>query len=124
CSCKNCEIMQSVKECKCCRDTNIVDGKIEEAGISCITEHESFQVNCLNHHVLELSYYEYIEYNGPLEPDQMIHKYIAYRRFARFIWKRLGKRNRRILPACVVSAMRRRYPFQEYCGFKYPDDRK
>ncbi|KAK3099671.1 hypothetical protein FSP39_007817 [Pinctada imbricata] len=116
--------MQTAKECKCCRDTNIVDGKIEEAGITCITEHESFQVNCLNHHVLELSYYEYVEYNGPLEPDQMIHKvyrYIAYRRFTRFIWKRLGKKNRRILPACVVAAIRRQFPSQEYCGFRYPE---
>jgi hypothetical protein len=31
CSCGNCATMPSIQESKCCQETNIVDGKIEEA---------------------------------------------------------------------------------------------
>lgn len=50
--------------------TLIVDGKIEEQGLECITQHEGFIVNCLNHYVLQTSYYEYIQNNGRLEEGQ------------------------------------------------------
>ena len=30
--------------------------------------------HCLNQYVLETSYYEYVQENGPLEEDQLIHK--------------------------------------------------
>ena len=51
-------------------NSHIVDDKILEAKIECITLHEGFQANCLNQYVLETSYYEYV----PLEEDQLIHK--------------------------------------------------
>lgn len=66
--------MPTAKENKCCRHTNVVDGKIEELDLECITEHEGFIVNCLNHYVLETSYYEYIQDNGRLEEGQFIHE--------------------------------------------------
>lgn len=56
--------MPTLKECKCCRDTNIVDGKIESEDLTCITEHDGFVGNCLNVHVLETSYYEFIQTEG------------------------------------------------------------
>lgn len=116
--------MPTAKENKCCRHTNVVDGKIEELDLECITEHEGFIVNCLNHYVLETSYYEYIQDNGRLEEGQFIHelyRYLAYRRFVRWIYHRLGKKNRRILPSCVVNKIRQTFPSQNYCGFKYPN---
>lgn len=66
--------MPTVIENKCCRNTNIVDGKIEEEDLTCITDHEGFIVNCLNRHVLETSYYEYVQENGPLEENEHIHE--------------------------------------------------
>jgi hypothetical protein len=51
-----------------------VDGKAEAEGVPCITLHEGFQVNCLNIHVLETSYYELIHNNGPREENQEIHE--------------------------------------------------
>ena len=44
---------------------------------------------------------------------------MAYRRFVQWIWHRLGSRNRKILPACVVQKIRETFPSEEYCGFKY-----
>ena len=74
CSCGNCALMPSIQQSKCCQETNIVDGKIEEAGISCITHHEGFHPNFLNIHVLEISYYEYLQDNGPLQDHEKIHE--------------------------------------------------
>ena len=53
---------------------NVVDGVIEEADILCITEHEGFDVNCTNHHVLRVSYFEYLHYNGPLGDEEPVHE--------------------------------------------------
>ena len=66
--------MQTERENKCCQNTHLVDGKIEEAGLKCITQHEGFIVNCLNRYVLETSYYEYIQDHGPLPQDDFIHE--------------------------------------------------
>ncbi|XP_062586755.1 P2X purinoceptor 7-like [Saccostrea cucullata] len=124
CSCGNCVTMPTPRENKCCRKTNIVDGKIEDQSLTCITDHEGFIVNCLNKYVLETSYYEYIQENGQLEENEHIHelyRYLAYRRFVRWIYQRLGKKNRRILPSCVVIKIRKTFPSEEYCGFKYPN---
>ena len=48
-----------------------------------------------------------------------VYRYIAYRRLARWIWHRLPKRQRKVLPACTVSAKRQQFPSKNYVGFKY-----
>ncbi|XP_062587308.1 P2X purinoceptor 7-like [Saccostrea cucullata] len=124
CNCGNCVEMPTSRENKCCRNTNIVNGKVDEKSLQCITEHEGFIVNCLNHYVLETSYYEYIQDNGrqnEREPIHELYRHLAYRRFVRWVYHILGKKNRRILPSCVVSKIRQTFPSQTYCGFKYPE---
>lgn len=51
----------------------MVDGKIEEVGLTCITQHEGFVVNCLNQYVMETSLYEHKD-NGLLEQNERIHE--------------------------------------------------
>ncbi|XP_062591610.1 P2X purinoceptor 7-like [Saccostrea cucullata] len=119
--------METTRECKCCFGIPDVARKVHKGNLKCITEHDSFVVNCLNHHVLKLSNYEYMQDNGPIgddEPVNELYRHLAYRRFARFIWKRLGRYNRRILPSCVVDAIRKQFPSQQYCGFRYPGEEK
>lgn len=123
CSCENCTIMPTARECKCCNFYTAIVFRLEEASVKCITQHEGFVANCLNRLVLETSFYEYLHENGPLDENELIHKvyrHLAYRRFVRWIWQRLGKNNRRILPSCVVNKIRTAFPSQQYCGFKYP----
>ncbi|KAJ8301016.1 hypothetical protein KUTeg_022535 [Tegillarca granosa] len=123
CDCGNCEIMTTVAECKCCFEVNIVDGKRESANLTCITQHQMFIDNCLNRNVLELAVYDYKHDVGPLPENNLPHetyRYLAYRRFVRWIWKIVGRRNRRILPSCVVNKIRESFPSEEFCGFKYP----
>lgn len=74
CLCNNCENMPTQTESKCCKSTNIVDGKIEAEDLSCITDHDGFQANCLNIHVLEVAYYDYVKEHGPREENQRIHE--------------------------------------------------
>ncbi|KAJ8305055.1 hypothetical protein KUTeg_017398, partial [Tegillarca granosa] len=61
--------------------------------------------NCLNRNVLELAVYDY-KHDVATARDNLPHetyRYLAYRRFVRWIWKIVGRRNRRILPSCVVT---------------------
>ena len=74
CLCNNCQTMPTLEESKCCQNTNVVDGKLEAENISCITEHDGFRANCLNIHVLEASYYDYVLQSGLPEENQRIHE--------------------------------------------------
>nr|XP_034332376.1 uncharacterized protein LOC117691123 [Crassostrea gigas] len=57
CSCENCTIMPTARECKCCNFYTAIESRLEEASVKCITEHEGFVANCLNRWVLETSFY-------------------------------------------------------------------
>jgi hypothetical protein len=70
--------MPTRRETKCCHAFSVIGPRLEEVGVSCITEHEGFVANCLNRWVLEASYYEYKQDNGPLEEGELIHKYVFF----------------------------------------------
>ncbi|KAJ8314711.1 hypothetical protein KUTeg_006861 [Tegillarca granosa] len=75
--------------------------EMNDGNAKCMIHHEGFIANCLNRHVLKASFYEYIEYNG--RPDEpRTYRHIAYRRFVRWIWGFLGRKNRKILPSCAI----------------------
>ncbi|XP_074659401.1 P2X purinoceptor 7-like [Tubulanus polymorphus] len=120
-----CSTMQTAEECICCREIPILQYIMEKSNCSCITETHGFIVNCLDADVLTVSFYEYSELNGPIgdeEPVHELYRLVAYRRFVRWVWQKLGKGNRRILPSCVVSKIRMTWPSQDnmYKGFQYP----
>ncbi|KAL5020317.1 hypothetical protein ScPMuIL_003209 [Solemya velum] len=122
CDCDKCPIMATNDECLCCREVGPIDEKLDEANLPCITKHERFLGNCLNRHVIEVSLYEYVEYDGPIddnEPINELYRHIAYRRFTRWIWHRLGKGRRKVIPSCAVTKIREAFPSEEYTGFKY-----
>jgi len=89
----------------------------------CITDCPSFTDNCLNSNVLEASRWEYQEQNGPFGDEQLLnetHRYLAYRRFVYVVWHRLGKGNRKIIPACVAAKIKDTFPDlnNAYTGYK------
>ncbi|XP_056021417.1 uncharacterized protein LOC125664129 [Ostrea edulis] len=95
CLCGNCIAMPTRRESKCCHAFSTIVPRLEEMGVSCITDHGGFVANCLNRWVLETLYYEYFQDNGPLEEGELIHRvyrHLAYRRFVRWIWQRLEKK--------------------------------
>ena len=64
CSCTVCVIWltMTLHETKCCRECNILGEKLE--GIKCITEHEDFNILCLNKTVLETACIRHRRYHN------------------------------------------------------------
>ncbi|KAL3836359.1 hypothetical protein ACJMK2_021792 [Sinanodonta woodiana] len=102
CLCSKCMLMTNQEENICCHSQPILEEKIEKCSSTCITNHEGFIANCLNIHVLETSFYEHVQENGRLRENDQIHI------------------NRKILPSCVVSMIRKTFPSETYTGFMYP----
>ena len=61
-------------ECEsiCCKEIQRVSLKIDEEQLECITAHDGFHFNFLNHHV-ELGVDEYNFQAGPLDDNEEIH---------------------------------------------------
>ena len=78
CTCGNCALMPTGKECRCCTSFSAVDDRRESQQLTCITDHPGFEGNCLNRWVLETSYYEFIQDEGPLDADQLIHELVLH----------------------------------------------
>ncbi|XP_075536997.1 P2X purinoceptor 7-like [Dermacentor variabilis] len=123
CTCGRCRPMETNRESVCCREISEVAARVPE-GAKCITDHPTFVHACLNVHALEVAYYTLREDRPSLVNAPDIHtryRYTAYRQFVRWIWIWLGRRNRRVLPSCVVSEIRNAFPSARYAGFRYPE---
>ena len=50
------------------------------------------------------------------------YRYAAYRQYVWWIYQRLGRKQRKVIPSCVVSAIRKQFPEADgnYTGFKEP----
>ncbi|KAH6920815.1 hypothetical protein HPB50_028195 [Hyalomma asiaticum] len=118
CRCGRCRPMPTVPERLCCRDLH----QCVQRNARCICEDEYFYTLCLDMEVLSVAYCELRERGE--EPVLDIHRkyrYTAYRQFTRWIWGRLGPRNREVIPSCAVWMIRKMFPSPQYHGFKYPD---
>lgn len=47
---------------------------MDDAHLQCITDHEGFIGNCLNRHVIEVSLYEFVERDGPIDDNEPINE--------------------------------------------------
>ena len=57
--------------------------------------------------------------------ENRLLRYLAYREFTRWVHGFYGRHMRRVIPACVVKAIRRAFPKadnEQYEGFSYADD--
>ncbi|XP_071833063.1 uncharacterized protein [Apostichopus japonicus] len=115
CTCQNCQIMPSGRECVCCSEVpQVLEKQADARTLSpsqpyrCITEHPGFQSVCLDVHVLQTAWSQYKQqYDEPYEgPQHKMFRHISYRQFARWIWGFLGSHLRIVLPSCAVSAIR------------------
>ena len=48
------------------------------------------------------------------------YRFIAYRQLTGWWWGWLGKKVRVVLPSCSVTAIRKKFPSEQYAGFSYP----
>lgn len=154
CKCGSCSWMPSITEQICCHDideikyfklggikhfaTNLLKKSTTSCEYiflftsesSCITEHEDFNpIVLLPNALWTAMVIEHTRKNTKLQKREeavtnKMYRYTAYRQFTGFIHNRLGKGVRRIIPACVVNAIREKFPEQNgiYVGFLGEDD--
>ena len=66
CQCGHCQVMETSRECVCCKEIPKVVDKILTSDLEqgCITKHEGFEPVCLNTWVLQAAYFEYRQRYG------------------------------------------------------------
>ncbi|KAK0156600.1 hypothetical protein N1851_000032 [Merluccius polli] len=145
CQCQKCVQMLTFDECFCCREWDLVIPQIQELELDtsfqdldvsgsaprdraiCITQHQDFP-SLLNQGVLETFFsVDKIHLKKKTRPDgpngqlsMLQYRLVAYRIVLE--WGLKG--NRRVLPSCVVTSIRNKYPSAtgQYVGFREAQD--
>ncbi|XP_068671269.1 P2X purinoceptor 7-like [Montipora capricornis] len=127
CVCGRCSIMSSEVECICCQELAFLSKLVK--GLTCITEHESFEAVCLNRDVLwtALVSLHDRESAGLPERQQVSNRsfrYSAYRQFTWWVHGYLGKGIWRVIPSCAVKKIRSEFPSEDeiYSSYNPGDD--
>lgn len=109
CKCRHCREMNNDTENVCCKR------------VRCVTLHRSFSNICLDRENLEVTIKERSDFRAD-EFDFSMESFrkAGYRRY--IIWKygKLGRGNRRVIPSCVVWAIRYAFPSATgtYMGYR------
>ncbi|KAM7312352.1 P2X purinoceptor 7 [Ixodes scapularis] len=106
--------MPTSKECVCCRECPPAVATHPEG---CITEHTDFAAICLQPCVLRVAFWALQEEERHPAPGEQKLRFVAYKQFTRWMWRRLGRYNRRVLPACAVARIRQEFPSETYTGY-------
>jgi hypothetical protein len=129
CECGECEAMPTDQECVCCHNGETIS-KVRGSAF-CITDHASFEATVLNIDTLHAARSALLTYvmsgSAHLKEDSnRTWRFFAYKQFIYWVnsWASLGKNNRKVIPACVVLAIRRRFPEADgvYVGFSAATD--
>lgn len=121
CSCKCCKEMNDERSSLCCQEVIQITRKQKRP--ICVTATKRFRDVCLNRTVLDVSLIQRgksAPAGSSSEARKRALRHAAYFLFAVMTWREQAKNNRRILPSCVLSAIRRKFPSADgtYTGFK------
>ena len=109
CVCGLCRRMPDGRENVCCRKR------------TCVTSYVILSNICLHREVLVLAIRATCDIRADV-PDYSTNSYrkAAYRQYVLWKYGKLGSGNRRVVPSCVVLAIRRAYPAPDgvYLGFR------
>ena len=109
CKCGICIAMPDPDENKCCNR------------VICVTSYQIFRKICVDRDVLRLQILARCDLRAePMEFTTNSLRKAAYQQYALLKYGKLGRLNRRILPSCVVTMIRKSYPDpnDQYMGFK------
>jgi len=113
CKCEKCEKETREIDCLCCQEVAALNLKFDISKMDCITDSDEFKTLCLNKAVLEnvltglhVSRGDYLEKIS----SNRSFRYAAYKQFVWWIFKTLGKGNRRVIPSCVIWKIRNAFP--------------
>ena len=127
CRCTNCQKMNTVRESVCCHDLSESEARGVPDDIICLTDHPNFPANNLNPDVLRsalLARSDILKEAIKDPIDNKLYRFQAYRQVTYWLHERLGKSIRRVIPSCVVKAIRTAYPEAsgQYRGFLEVDE--
>ncbi|XP_077558779.1 P2X purinoceptor 7-like [Haemaphysalis longicornis] len=122
CACNHCIPMGEAIECLCCREIPEIRRRLRRH--QCVTLTRKFKAVCLDRAVLEVALKQRrrrLPPAGDRDSRNRALRHAAFMQFALLTWGRLGKGKRRVLPSCVVTAVRSKYPSVtgQYSGFKH-----
>ena len=109
CICRKCRVMSLPEENVCCRSR------------PCITTTDSFETIVTNRDVLSVAIVHRLDvYSDDPEYGPSDYRKAAYRQWTLWRCGYLGRGNRKVIPSCMLWAVRTKYPAPDnnYLGFK------
>lgn len=113
CTCGFCKRESREIDCICCQEVSALNCVFDKDNICCVLGCNEFKTLCLNEVVLKNVLTGLHETRGdPIEPNMSNRslRYAAYRQFIWWVFKNLGKGNRRVIPSCALWKIRKIFP--------------
>ena len=113
CKCGECNIEKREIDCLCCQEVDALNSKFDRENMSCVIKSIEFETLCINKLVLENVLTEQHESRGDHMEKTWSNwslRYAAYKQFIWWVFKSLGKGNRRVIPSCALWRIRKLYP--------------
>ena len=113
CKCEECNIEKREIRCLCCQEADALNSKFDRENMSCVIKSIEFETLYINKHVLEnvlTGLYESRVDHMEKTWSNWSLRYAAYKQFIWWVFKSLGKRNRRVIPSCALWRIRKLYP--------------
>ena len=113
CECLQCQNETREIDCLCCQEVAALNEKFDENSMTCITESTELQTLCLNTAVLKNVLTGLHDARGDHLENVCSNRslrYAAYKQFTWWVYKNLGKGNRRVIPSYVLWKIRDMFP--------------
>ena len=113
CKCFKCNVEKREIDCLCCLEVTALNEKFDKFSVKCVTEAEGFQILCVNKEMLENVLTGLHDSRGDYlgkDTTNQSYRYVTYKQFTWWVYKRLGKGNRRVIPSCTLWAIETMYP--------------
>lgn len=113
CTCSKCQEEKREIDCLCCQEVAALNSKFDTDKIECVTELPEFATLCLTESVLKNVLVGLHVSRGDYLEEQYTNRSLRYASYKQFIWwifKNLGKGNRRVIPSCVLWKIRNAFP--------------
>ena len=101
CKCWNCLVGKGEIDCLCCFEIDVLNSKFDTGNISYIIQSKEFGMLCMSETVLKNVLTGVCETRGDHLENTFSNRLLRYAAYKQFIWwvfKQLGKGNRRIIP--------------------------